>query len=189
MSIEKLKANHNVTTRWLHFPLHADTPPEGLLMEDLYKSRNKEDMKAAGDRIRSMMAEAGLAYNKRTRMDNSRLAQELGCWADTQENGEAFHDAMFVAYFVDDRNISDVETLLDIAGSVGLNQEKARAVLKERSFSDQVSQDWEQARYDGITGVPTFTARDLFVVGCQPYEVLERFYNHLVKLRDEEAAG
>ena len=157
-------------------------------MKDLYRNRNKEESKAAGDHLRTLMVEAGLPYNKRTRMDNSRVSQELGAWADTQKDGEAFHDAMFKAYFVEDKTISDVDTLLDITDSVGLDVKTARAVIETRSFKPQVTTDWDRAYEDGITRVPTYSSRDLFVFGCQPYEVLERFYDHLVKLQNEEAA-
>tara|TARA_B110000211_G_scaffold81205_1_gene95086 strand:- start:5265 stop:5744 length:480 start_codon:yes stop_codon:yes gene_type:complete len=158
-------------------------------MKDLYRNRNKEDSKAAADHLRTLMAEAGLPYNKRTRLDNSRLSQELGAWADTQVGGEAFHDAMFKAYFVEDKTISDVGTLLDIIDSVGLDVEAAREVIETRSFGSRVTADWDRAYEDGITGVPTYSHRDLFVFGCQPYDVLVRFYDHLVKLRNEAATA
>ena len=57
----------------------------------------------------------GLPYGERTMTYNSRLSQELGKWADTQPGGEAFHDAMFRAYFVEARDISRPEVLLEIA--------------------------------------------------------------------------
>ena len=79
------------------------------------------------------------------------------------------------------------DTLVEIAESVGLDSREARNVLDARSFSKLVSQDWDRAWSDGVTGVPTFTSRDLFVFGCQPYEVLLRFYNHLLKLQGEQA--
>ena len=189
MSIDKLKQEKNVVTRWIHFPLHPETPPEGIPMKDLFRNRDPEQMKATGDYLRQQMAAHGLPYNRRTKLCNSRLAQELGAWADTQPGGEAFHDAMFRAYFVDDRDIGETTVLLDIAASVGLDRAEASRVLEERLFSPKVSEDWEKAWSNGITGVPTFFSRDLFVMGFQPYEVLERFYNHLVKLRDEEAQG
>ena len=94
---------------------------------------------------------------------------------------------MFKAYFVDDRSINDKDTLVEIAESVGLDGQEARTVLDERSFSENVTRDWDRAWSDGITGVPTFTSRDLFVFGCQPYEVLLRFYKHLLKLKAEDA--
>jgi predicted DsbA family dithiol-disulfide isomerase len=95
---------------------------------------------------------------------------------------------MFKAYFIEDKTISDIDTLLGITGSVGLDVEAAGEVIETRSFGPQVTEDWNRAYEDGITGVPTFSSKDLFVFGCQPYEILERFYNHLVKLRNEEAA-
>lgn len=156
-------------------------------MKDLYRNRDPEQARAVGSHIRDQAAALGLEYGRRTRLDNSRLAQELGLWADTQANGEAFHDAMYRAYFVDDRNIGDPATLIEIVGSVGLDQQAARQVLDQRAFSEQVTQAWERAWNSGITGVPTFFSRDLFVFGCQPYEVLERFYNHLVKLRLQDS--
>ncbi len=155
-------------------------------MKSLSRNRDPVQAKAYGDHLRSLMEQAGLPYGRRKRLDNSRLAQELGAWADTQDYPGDFHDAMFKAYFVDERNIGIADTLIDVAASVGLDAEEARRVLEERTFSPQVTADWERAWENGVTGVPTFTSRDLFVYGQQPYAVLERFYNHLVKLRAED---
>ena len=120
------------------------------------------------------MDEEGLPYGKRTHTYNSRLAQELGAWADTQDGGEALHDAHYRAYFVDAKNIGDTETLLEIVAAVGLDVDAARAVLEDRSFKDAVDQDWAKSRQYGVTGVPTFVAGGYGVVGAQPYETLER---------------
>lgn len=125
-------------------------------------------------RMQGLMAEEGLPYGDRTHTYNSRLAQELGKWADTGEHGPAFHGAMFRAYFVNGENIGDVETLIRIAESVGLDPSEARAVLEERRFREQVNADWNRSRGFGITGVPTFVANGRGAVGAQPYEVLER---------------
>ena len=39
----------------------------------------------------------------------------------------------------------------------------------------------------GLNGVPTFVSNDLFVVGHQSYNVLQRFLDHLRKLQKEES--
>jgi len=170
--IEKLKRNFNVDVKLVHFPLHPDTPPEGRLMADYYASRGM-DPQVAYERMKRRMDAEGLPYGKRTHTYNSRLAQELGKWAETQEGGEALHDALYRAYFVDSRNIGDPEVLLDIVGSVGLSVDAAREVLEQRTFSDAVDADWQKAARYGVTGVPTFVAGGYGVVGAQPYEVLE----------------
>ena len=100
------------------------------------------------------MAAEGLPYGERKMTYNSRLAQELGKWAETQPGGEAIHDALFRAYFVPG--------------------DKAREVIETRSFEAAVDEDWDKSRRYGVTGVPTFVIGDKGVVGAQPYEVLEQ---------------
>ena len=157
----------------MHFPLHPDTPLDGQSMEDLFAGRGM-DMDAMYARMKGLMDDEGLPYGQRTHTYNSRLSQELGKWADTQPGGEAIHDALYRAYFVDAVNVGDVDALLKIAGAVGLDVAAAGGVLESRSFSDAVDADWELSRRYGVTGVPTFVAGRQGVVGAQPYEVLEK---------------
>jgi predicted DsbA family dithiol-disulfide isomerase len=118
---------------------------------------------------------------------NSRLAQELGKWADTQPGGEAIHDALFRAYFVETRNIGDPAVLVEIARRVGLSAGAAAEVLDQRTFKDAVDEDWKRSRQYGITGVPTFVAGGYGVVGAQPYEALEQLVRKVAGRQDQEA--
>ena len=179
MSIEKLKSNYPVDIRWIHFPLHPETPPEGKSLAELFAERDITPIK---ERLQGLMKEAGLPYGDRTHTYNSRLAQELGKWADTQEGGAAIHDKLYMAYFVDNVNIADIDELVKIAESAGLDAAIARDVVENRKFRDQVDADWRRSRETGVTGVPTFYANELMVVGCQPYETLEKFVKHLLEL-------
>jgi predicted DsbA family dithiol-disulfide isomerase len=171
--IERLKAEHNVKVEWVHFPLHPDTPAEGRALADLFAGRNV-DVQAMQAQMKARMAAEGLPYGERTMTYNSRLAQELGKWADTQPGGEAIHDALFRAYFVEARDISRSAVLVDIAQHVGLSADGAREVLEKRTFNDAVEADWKLSRRYGVTGVPTFVVGRYGVVGAQPYEALEQ---------------
>ena len=159
--------------QWVHFPLHPETPPEGQTLEALFAGRGM-DLEAMYTRMKGLMDAEGLPYGRRTHTYNSRLAQELGKWADTQSGGEVLHDALYRAYFVDARNIGDADVLLNIVRSVGLESEPAREVLEARLFKEAVDADWEKSRHYGVTGVPTFVAGGYGVVGAQPYEALDR---------------
>ena len=173
MRIEKLQAEHNVKVEWVHFPLHPDTPAEGRALADLFAGRNV-DRKAMHAQMKARMDAEGLPYGERTMTYNSRLAQELGKWADTQPGGDAIHDALFRAYFVEARDISQPAELLKIVEQVGLPVDGAREVLEKRTFKEAVDRDWELSRRIGVTGVPTFVAGRYGVVGAQPYEALEQ---------------
>ena len=159
--------------KFVHFPLHPDTPQEGKSLAELFAGRGY-DMDKMQAQMRARMEAEGLPYGQRSMTYNSRLAQELGKWAESQPGGEAIHDALFRAYFVDGRNIGDVEELIKIAQSVGLPGDKAREVLEKRTHKAAVDADWERSRHYGVTGVPTFVVGERGVVGAQPYEAIEQ---------------
>jgi len=180
--IEKLRQTYDIEPVLVHFPLHPDTPQEGRSMAEFYKSRNI-DPEAAYARMKALMDEEGLPYGRRTHSYNSRLAQELGKWADTQSGGDKLHDALYRAYFVDARNIGDVDVLMDVVQSVGLPVDEARAVVSDRLFKDAVDTDWQKSAQYGVTGVPTFVAGRHGVVGAQPYETLEKLVQQVGAVR------
>ena len=156
----------------MHFPLHPETPADGVSIEELFAGRGI-DLAAMHERMKALMDDEGLPYEKRGYTYNSRLAQELGSWADTQPGGEAIHDALYRAYFVDGKNIGDVDELVDIARSVGLDGEAAKEVIETRSFKAAVDADWLKSQQYGFSGVPTFLAGKYAIVGAEPYESLE----------------
>ena len=155
-----------------HFPLHPDTPDEGQTLEQLFAGRNL-NLDQARQQMVELMAAEGLPYGNRTHTFNSRLAQELGAWADTQPGGEVIHLALFQAYFVAGKNLANVELLVETARDAGLDAEGAREALHTRAFSDVVDADWQRAMSLGVTGVPTFVAGGLGVVGAQPLSALQ----------------
>ena len=159
--------------KWVHFPLHPDTPMEGRSLADLFAGRGYDIPKMA-EQMRARMEAEGLPFGDRSMTYNSRLAQELGAWADTQPGGDAIHDALFRTYFVDGKNIGDLETLVGIAQAIGLSADAARESLEKRTFKDVVDADWEKSHAYGVTGVPTFVAGKHGLVGAQPYEALEQ---------------
>jgi predicted DsbA family dithiol-disulfide isomerase len=166
--------------QWVYFPLHPDTPAEGLSLHELFAERGY-DLDAMHARMKGLMDAESLPYNRRSHTYNSRLAQELAKWADSKPGFEAIHAALYQAYFVAGRNLGDREVLVNIATSVGLPADEAREVLTERTFKEKVDADWELARRFGITGVPSFVAGKYKVVGAQPYKVLA----DLVRAADE----
>ncbi len=126
------------------------------------------------DRMKQAADESGLPFGDRTKTFNSRLAQEMGKWAESNDKGDPFHHAVFKAFFADGINIAKIPALLDIAASVGLPREEAEAVLVKRTFKADVDEDWSLSQKNGVTAVPTFVINKNRLIGAQPYEMLER---------------
>lgn len=172
MRVEKLQQAFAINIAYRHFPLHPDTPADGLTLEELFAGRDI-DIPTAHARMSRLMIDEGLPYGNRSMTYNSRLAQELGKWAETQPGGEKIHDALFKAYFVDNINLAKIDNLLIIADQIGRPADEAKRVLEDRSFREAVDTDWQRSRELGITGVPTFVIGNQGVVGAQLYEQLE----------------
>lgn len=147
---------------------------EGRSLEELFLGRSF-DLSEVSARLKSVAREEGLPYTDRNMTYNSRLAQELGKWAESQGKGEAFHHQAFRVYFADGKNIAEVPVLIQLAVSAGLPGQEAERVVRERLFREAVDEDWSRSRRMGITAVPTFVLEDQRLVGAQPYKVLERF--------------
>jgi predicted DsbA family dithiol-disulfide isomerase len=154
------------------FPLHPETPPEGLTLATFFRGRSV-DLEAMRARMAGLMAAEGLPYAPGDRLVNTRLAQELARWAD-DHGGGAIHDALFRAYFVGGADLADPEVLVGVAAAVGLDPAAARAALAERSLRATVDADWARARALGLDGVPAFVVGERGVIGAQPYAVLEQ---------------
>jgi predicted DsbA family dithiol-disulfide isomerase len=170
--VERLKEEYEIEIRWIAFPLHPETPEEGMSLEELFKGRGI-DLPSSMGHLKKVAAELGLPWGMRTRTYNSRRAQELGKWAEALGKGDEFHMAVFQSYFADGRNIADISVLKEIAGTIGLDGRMAEQALAERTFKEAVDRDWEYSRTCGITAVPTFMVDGQQVVGAQPYQALQ----------------
>ncbi len=173
MRIDQLRKDYEIEVRWKSFPLHPETPEEGLTLEELFGGRL--DINKASIRLKQVADEVGLPLGERKRTYNSRLAQELAKWAESKQKGDPFHKAVFRAYFVEGRNIGKVDELVMLAKTTGLPEKEARSVLESRTFKEAVDADWKHSRDLGITGVPAFVMGQKGVVGFQPYEALGQF--------------
>jgi predicted DsbA family dithiol-disulfide isomerase len=151
-----------------------DTPPQGRTLEDLFAGRNI-DIPPMLAHLRQVARDLELPFGDRKMTFNSRLAQELGKWAEQLGKGDVFHDAVFRVYFSDGRNIADVDTLADIAASVGLDATQAQDVIAARTFKEAVDTDWTRAYELRVTAVPTFLMNGHTLVGAQTFKALADF--------------
>jgi len=166
---DRLAKEYGAQLRWSVFPLHPETPAEGRELSDLFAGREAliRDMQA---RLLQIAAIEGLPLSERTRTYNSRLAQELGKWAEEQGRGDQFRQAVYRAYFVEGVNIALVDELVLIGVAAGLPPDEALAVLTERSFAAAVDADWQRAMYLRITAVPTHLCGERRLTGFAAYD-------------------
>jgi predicted DsbA family dithiol-disulfide isomerase len=163
-----------IELRWVAFPLHPEIPPEGVTLEKLFEGRGI-DIPTVLSRLESAARSFGLPFGTRRMSFNSRRAQEGAKWAEAQGRADAYHLAVFKAYFVEGRNLHEVETLVRAAESAGLEGAGLVEALNSRAYKAAVDEDWMRSHRLGITAVPSFRLNQEMLVGAQPYEQLAAF--------------
>jgi predicted DsbA family dithiol-disulfide isomerase len=87
-------------------------------------------------------------------LPNTVDAHRVVLWAYGRDRGEAAVDALYAAYFVEGRNLSDLDTLAAIAGKVGLEADLVREALRTDDDRDIVFNSHQSCVQMGIEGVP-----------------------------------
>ena len=168
-----MKTEFNLTVKWVAFPLHPETPEQGQSLEELFAGRNI-DLNAIRMRLKMAADQVNLPLIDHNMIYNSRKATELGKWAEEKGCGEAYHDAVFRAYFAEGLNISDIAVLKQICTNLGLDPVEAETVIGKRRYKEAVDEDWAYALKIGIGAVPTFLMDGRMVEGAQSYDILKR---------------
>jgi predicted DsbA family dithiol-disulfide isomerase len=126
-------------------------------------------------RLEQTARSLGLPFGERRMSFNSRRAQEAAKWAETHGKADAFHNAVFRAYFAAGKNLHEIETLAAAVEAVGLKGADLEEVLRKKTFKSAVDQDWLRSHQLSITAVPTFRINGENLIGAQPYEQMAAF--------------
>lgn len=166
-----------VEVRWRSFQLDPSAPalPEGTLIDRLAEKMGGHDAAvAANARLTVLAAAEGLRYRlDEARPGNTFDAHRLLHLARERGLQDVAKERLFAAYFTEGAAIGDRDTLVRLAGEVGIDETEARAVLEGDCYADEVNADQREALELGATGVPFFVIdRRYGVPGAQSADVL-----------------
>lgn len=108
-----------------------------------------------GSAIYPIASSLGMTLRLPPVQPRSRRALEAAEYAREEGRFDVMHEALFRAFFQEGLDLDDVETLLEIGASIGLDREALRRALDEGSYTDKVVADEELAKRLGIYSVPT----------------------------------
>ncbi|WP_228765568.1 DsbA family oxidoreductase [Sphingopyxis solisilvae] len=175
--------------QWHPFELNPDMPPAG---EDAAAHVMRkygitaDQSRANSGKLAALAADLGFAFNRGSdfRMRNSFDAHRLLTWAGALEEPDqaaatgvqtALKLALFAAHFTDNRDVSDHAVLADVAASVGLDRNRAAAILASGEFGEMVRSEEAYWADQNITGVPAFILGGrMMIPGAQDPDVFIR---------------
>ncbi len=162
------------------FELNPGMPPEGQdITEHIVEKYGATPEQSAANReaIRARGAELGFTFSmdKRGRIYNTFDAHRLLHWAELEGRQYVLKRALFRAYFTDGKDPSAHPVLVALAREVGLNPERAAAILASDEFAADVRARERFYLDQGIHSVPAIIINEKFLLqGGQPVDVFEQ---------------
>ena len=171
---------------WHPFQLNPQLSREGV-PRDEYTSSKFGGAERARE-IYQRVADAGAAAGIEFRFDaiktqpNTVDAHQLILLASQIGKQDGVVESLFKGFFLEGRDLSDRETLVELAERGGMPRANADQCLSEQLLRKTVEEQDEHARKLGVEGVPFFIFdHKLAVSGAQPPEIL-------IQAMDEVAA-
>ncbi|MEQ8524095.1 DsbA family oxidoreductase [Gracilimonas sp.] len=174
---------------WKSFELDPNAPINSDL--DIYDTlakkyvRDREWAQQMNANMVKMASSAGLDFNMdEVKPTNSFNAHQLIHLAKEHDKQDEMKEALLSAYFIEGKHVGDIDTLVEIASDAGLDRNRAKQVLENNTYSNQVVTDVEEAHRIGVQGVPFFYINEKYgLSGAQPVEV---FVEALKKISEEK---
>ncbi|WPN48189.1 MULTISPECIES: DsbA family oxidoreductase [unclassified Pseudomonas] len=175
-ALDLLRDEVRAEIRFQPFELNPKMGPEGQNIaehiSEKYGSTPEQSQKNR-EMIRERGAELGFAFRTdgNSRIYNTFDAHRLLHWAGLEGLQLPLKEALFKAYFTDGGNPSDHVQLAQVAASVGLDRQRAEAILAEDEFAHEVRQEEQLWLSRGVSSVPTVVFNGQYAVtGGQPVE-------------------
>lgn len=171
---------HPIKITWHAFELNPGAPKK-VEGEVDYVGRlarkygvSKAQSQAMIDRMVRVGAEKGLDFRfDRARPTNTFDAHRLLLWAATQGKQHALKERLFLAYMHEGGDVADRDQLVNLAEAVGLDPDRAQALLSSDELTREVREEEAAAHEMGVSGVPFFVlGRRYAIPGAQPADVI-----------------
>jgi predicted DsbA family dithiol-disulfide isomerase len=170
-SLVKLQANYACEVNWRGFELHPETPIGGIAVAALFPGRPIEKIRA---RMQDFAREFGVDMVIPAHLANTRRALAISEYARDKSALDSFRQEATRAYWVDGRDLENDDDLHHIAEAAGLDPAEALAASHDALYLQRVQDTRDEGMDRMVTGVPTLFFKGMPVVGCQPYETIEK---------------
>jgi len=165
-----LQAEHDVAVEWLPYELR----PEPASLPDMSGPRGAWFRQNWQRGVAPLAEQFGVDMRFPPFKPRSRRAHEVAEYAREHDAFGAMRVALFRAFFVEGRNLGDVDVLVDIGESVGLNAPALRGALEAGRYTQRVVELEGIAARLRVSAVPTVVIGGLAIEGVQPYDALRR---------------
>ncbi|RJX68932.1 DsbA family oxidoreductase [Vibrio sinensis] len=172
---------------WHPFELNPAMPIQGQNLRE-HLAEKYDTTREASTLARKTLTQLGqevdfeFQFFDEMRIFNTRKAHQLLLWAQDQDKQSLLMTLLFQAYFTQRQDISNPETLIGLAQSIGLDLDTAQHVLLDESWANTVLATERQWLDAGIQAVPAFILNQKHLIsGAQTEAILTRAICEITK--------
>ena len=174
---------------WHPFELNFDMVDEGENLRDHIMRKygsSAEDSAKARAKLQEIGHDLGIdfQFSDESRIYNTFRAHNLIHWARGQEREDDMKQALFQAYFTDQRDVSDVDALADVAAAAGFNRDAALEIATKTPAANEVRAHQKYWIEQGVQGVPSMVFDQKYLItGAQGVENYTRILQKVLEAR------
>jgi predicted DsbA family dithiol-disulfide isomerase len=182
-ALRRIGPGLHVDLRFQPFELNPHMPAEGEdALEHLSRKYGASAEQLAQTRatLRQRGSEVGFSFGERPRVWNTFDAHRLLHWAGLEGRQRELKHALLAAYHTHAQNPGAQDVLLRLCAEVGLDVDRARAILSGDEYADAVREGERHWQALGIHSVPSIVVDERHLIqGGQPPEIFERALRQL----------
>lgn len=166
-----MKKDFDIIDNWHPLEIHSDTPLEGKELSSMFP---KSQLEAMTSNLRLYGKSYGIEFNNLSILSNSHLSLLAGEFA--KENGklQAYNEAIFKAYFTENKDIGDKTVIEELLRKINLDPADFAAALSHGKYEPELKKTQEEASIFGIQSTPTFIINNKYaIVGAQPIDAFK----------------
>jgi predicted DsbA family dithiol-disulfide isomerase len=161
---DRIADDYLVLPRIRAYQLNPDTPKEGVDRQAYYDKKfpDKEQRVQMVHTLKAAAIGAGFSFDplKPKHLPNTLKAHQIIRLAHFDGAQERVAETIYRAYWDEDADIGDEETLVAVADKAGLDPNNARNDLQSAKSINEILAEAEAFRRAGVTGVPTYIVNE-----------------------------
>ncbi len=179
-----------VSVRWHPFQLDSTLPKEGKDRQAYLTDKFGAERAASFyETIKEAGASDGIdfAFDKIEVSPNTLDSHRLILWSRADDLQDEVVERLFRAYFIEGRDLTKSETLVQIAEDAGMESDLVEQLLETDSDMQKTKDQIARAQEMGVTGVPCFIIDGRFALaGAEKPETLAAAIRHAEETRTDE---
>lgn len=168
-ALNDFKEKNNIEIEWKSFQLMPEISTQTKKRIDQVLAESKgislDQAKQMSAHATLIGKQAGLEFNyDKAIVANTFKAHQFLHFAKLKGKQHEAEELMFKSHFTEGKNVDDIETLIDLGSSIGLDANELKQALVSNAFANDVKLDIKKANEIGVRGVPFFLFNGKYAV-------------------------